>query len=95
VNLATHRQLSASGRSDYLVHDQTSSQHILGLGPKSLTDLSLPVNNLVQNRPTNLNQYENQYQIRAKEGFEYWSKDNRYPENNKPKGKLNQILIHF
>jgi hypothetical protein len=57
-----------------------------------LTDLALPVNNLVKNRPSNLNQYDNQFQVRAKEGFEYWSKDNRYPENNKPKGKGKDIF---
>lgn len=61
---------------------------MLGLGAKSLSSLDLPVNNIIKNRPLNLNPYENKYSSRAKEGFEYWTKDKRYPENNKPKGML-------
>lgn len=64
------------------------SHEMLGLGAKSLSSLDLPVNNIVKNRPLNLAPYENKYSNRAKEGFEYWTKDKRYPENNKPKAKL-------
>lgn len=81
VNLATHRQTTSYQPTD-------RNEHMLGLGNRSLSQLDLPVNNLIRNRPVNLNPYENKYQQRAKEGFEYWSKDKRYPENNKPKAKL-------
>lgn len=61
---------------------------MIGLNSKSLSNLELPINSIVKNRPLNLNPYENKFQQRAKEGFEYWTKDKRYPENNKPKAKL-------
>lgn len=108
TNVATHRQLS--GRS-YQPQDRiqsarpvksyanTASQQqnleLIGLGTKSMSTLDLPVNSIVRNRPINMNPYENKYHVRAKEGFEYWNKDKRYPENNKPKGNLAIFLKVF
>lgn len=86
-NLASHRMLSAATSNRNT--DDSRKNEFLGIGARSLTELGLPVNNsIVRNRPHNLNQYENEFQTRAKEGYEYWSKDRRYPENNKPKAKL-------
>lgn len=100
VNVATHRQLSGrsyhpqdriqSARPVRSYADSSSLQQnmeLVGLGSRSMTHLNLPVNNIVSSRPLNLNPYENKYHVRAKEGFEYWNKDKRYPENNKPKAK--------
>jgi hypothetical protein len=72
--------------------NQTNRNHeLLGLNTQSLQSLNnidLPINNIVKNRPLNLAPYENKFSQRAKEGFEYWTKDKRYPENNKPKGNF-------
>lgn len=78
VNLATHRQTTSYQPTD-------RNEHMLGLASRSCSELDLPVNNLIRNRAVNLVPYENKYSQRAKEGFEYWTKDKRYPENNKPK----------
>ena len=62
------------------------AQELLGMNSQSLNNIDLPINSMVRNRGSNMNSYENKYSQRAKEGFEYWTKDKRYPENNKPKG---------
>jgi len=83
---AIPRQMSGNLHCNSARYEPTGkSQDLLGLGVKSLTQLDLPVNNMIRKSSSTLNNYENQYAVRAKEGFEYWSKDNRYPENNKPK----------
>lgn len=79
----TSRQLSARHH-----RPQDRNEEIIGLGARSMTELDLPINSIVKSRPLNLSPYENKYQQRAKEGFEYWTKDRRYQENNKPKAKL-------
>jgi hypothetical protein len=71
---------------------QQQDLELIGLGARSMTTIDLPVNSIVKNRPLNVSPYENQFHVRAKEGFEYWSKDKRYPENNKPKGNFSVIL---
>ena len=72
------------------------AQELLGMNSQSLNNIDLPINSMVRNRGSNMNSYENKYSQRAKEGFEYWTKDKRYPENNKPKGiifeKFNLLL---
>ena len=61
-------------------------QKILGLTTQSLSDLSLPIQHHIRNRSANLKSNENSFHEHAKSGFEYWLKDRRIPENNKPKG---------
>ncbi|RNA13687.1 hypothetical protein BpHYR1_009436 [Brachionus plicatilis] len=58
---------------------------LVGLTTQSLNDLSFAGNERVRNRTSNLSAYPNQFHDRAKQGFEYWTKDKREPENNKTK----------
>ena len=69
------------------------NEDIFGLNTQSLINLNLPVHESIRNRPLDLNQYQNKFQDRAKQGFEYWPKDKRIPDNNKPKGKLSIKFI--
>lgn len=62
------------------------NEEFLGLNTQSLNNLDLPVHQHVRTRPLDLGAYQNKFQERAKQGFEYWPKDKRIPENNKPKG---------
>lgn len=43
-------------------------------------------NDYVRRRPMNLGAYSNQFNERARQGFEYWTKDRKLGENTKPKG---------
>lgn len=63
------------------------SEDLIGLTTQSLSNLDLPLESKVRNRPANLKPYDNQFSDRAKKGFEYWSRDKRIPENNKPKAE--------
>lgn len=65
---------------------------MLGLNSQSINNMDFPVDS-VRNRPLNLSAYENPFHSRAKQGFEYWTKDKRNPENNKNKGKLLNLFI--
>lgn len=69
------------------------SEELIGLNSQSLNDINLPLQQRVRNRPANLNSYANPFHDRAKQGFEYWNKDKRNPENNKTKGKI--FIFHF
>ena len=62
-------------------------QKMLGLTSQSLNDLTLPIQQHIRNRSANLKSNENLFHEHAKSGFEYWLKDRRIPENNKPRGK--------
>jgi hypothetical protein len=63
-------------------------EDLIGLSTQSLMDIeNIPVQQKVRSRPVDLKKYDNRFHDRAKNGFEYWSKDKREPENNKPKGK--------
>lgn len=64
---------------------------MLGLNSQSINNMDFPVDS-VRNRPLNLSAYENPFHSRAKQGFEYWTKDKRNPENNKNKGKLFEFV---
>jgi hypothetical protein len=67
----------------------SNSRELLGFNSQSLASLA-SMNMSADNyrtRPLNLSDYDNQYHNRAKKGFEYWTKDKREPENNRPKGK--------
>lgn len=48
----------------------------------------LPISARVKNRQHDLSAYSNQFHERAKNNFQYWTKDPREPENNKLKAKL-------
>lgn len=57
-----------------------------------MNDLNLPQNEIVRNQQLHTSVYSNQFHERAKQGFEFWTKDKRDPENNKTKGMiLNQF----
>lgn len=51
-----------------------------------LTSSFMSSNDYVKRRPMNLGAYSNQFSERARQGFEYWTKDRKLAENTKPKG---------
>lgn len=51
-----------------------------------LTASFMMPNEYIKRRPMNLSAYSNQYNERARQGFEFWTKDRKLGENTKTKG---------
>jgi hypothetical protein len=65
-------------------------EDLIGMTTQSLANLDFPLDSAAaaaSKSSRNLNNYQNQFSDRAKQGFEYWTRDKRNPDNNKPKVK--------
>lgn len=71
---------------------QEFNKELVGMSSQSMSNVDFPIE-VIRNRPLNLSAYENPFHSRAKQGFEYWTKDKRIPENNRPKGNFCKLIF--